>query len=246
MKKVAIAAALLIVVLAGAVFLLPFAIGTSTLRNALERQLSTAAGAEVSLAGPVRFSVFPDFGIVADNVGYIADDSTVSLSASRIIASVRLSSLFSNQIRITGVELQSPRIALREVQQAERVAAPSENDGDIFQMAAGYLERLSIDEILVSNGEIVAESDAGIRPVASAMNLQIAVPGIEQPASFAFSGTVDGKKMELKGEIGSLRDLLDREPAAIAIHAAIAPPPHPALADLGASGEIQLSSDGSY
>ena len=248
MKKVAIAAALLIVVLVGAVFLLPFAVGTSTLRAALERQLSTAAGAEISLAGPVRFSVFPDFGIVADNVGYLTDDSTVSLSASRIIASVRLTSLFSNQIRITGVELQDPRIALRETQQsgAEPVTIPSQSDGDIFQMAAGYLERLSIDEILVSNGEIVAENGAGIRPVASAMNLQIAVPGIEQPASFAFSGTVDGKKMELKGEIGSLRDLLDREPAAIAIHAAISPPPHPVLADLGASGQIQLSSDGSY
>lgn len=248
MRKVAIAAALLIVVLAGAVFLLPFAIGTSTLRTALERQLSAAAGAEISLAGPVRFSVFPDFGIVADNMGYVADDNSVSLSAGRIIASVQLTSLLSSQIHITGVELQNPRIALKETQQpgGEASAAPSEGSGDVFQIAAGYLERLSIDEILISNGEIVAENDDGLRSIASAMNLQVKVPGIERPASFAFSGIADGTTMELQGEIGSLRDLLNREPAAITIHAALSPAPHPALADLGASGQIQLSSDGSY
>jgi AsmA protein len=253
MKKVAVAAALVVAVLAGVVFVLPMVVGSSTVREALERQLSAAAGADVTLDGSVRFSVFPDFGIVANEVGYVADDGSMSLTATRILASATFSSLFSDQINITAIELVDPRLVLLETSTVSETqpsqtqpSAPGTSDIDAFQMAAGYLERLAIDEIRVNNGSIVEQSRHGARPIAEKVELRLAVPGAEQPTSFQFAGTLTGTALELEGEVGSLRDLLNRQPAAITLAAKSSPPPHPVLADINVSAQIQLADDGSY
>lgn len=250
MKKVAVAAALLVAVLVGVVFILPMIVGSSTVRNALERQLSAAAGADVTLDGSVRFSVFPDFGIVANEVGYVADDASMSLTATKILASATFSSLFSDQINITAIELEDPRLVLLNrsagTAQSQPTTPAASDDADVFQMAAGYLERLAIDEILVTNGQIVEQTSGGTRPIAESVELRLAVPGVEQPTTFQFAGILTGTAVELQGEVGSLRDLLNRQSAAITVAAKSSPPPHPVLADISVSAQIQLADDGSY
>jgi len=245
MKKVIVAAALVILVLAGLVFLLPLALSSDTLRAALARQLSEASGAEISLNGPIRFSVVPDFGVVAEDLAYTSD--AVSVFADRSVASVELMSLFSDQIRITGIELRSPRIVFADAAPAGAEPQPEAGEGDdVFKVMAGYLERLSIDRLDISDGEIAQNREGVIEPIASDIDLGLSVPGIGQPASLAVSGTLNGRRMELAAEIGSLRDLLGRQPAAFSFSAKAEEPPHPALADVRASGSIQLADDGSY
>src|SRR5690606_17675499 len=230
--------------------ILPMIVGSSTVRNALERQLSAAAGADVTLDGSVRFSVFPDFGIVANEVGYVADDGSMSLRATKILASATFSSLFSDQINITAIELEDPRLVLLKTSagtaQTQPATTAASDDADVFQMAAGYLERLAIDEILVTNGQIVEQTSGGTRPIAESVELRLAVPGVEQPTTFQFAGILTGTAVELQGEVGSLRDLLNRQSAAITVAAKSSPPPHPVLADISVSAQIQLADDGSY
>ena len=92
MKKVIAATGFLVLVLGGAVLALPAVLGSDSLRGALSRQLSAMAGAEIALTGPVRFSVFPDFGIVAEDLSYMSGDGAISIAAGRAVASVRLAS----------------------------------------------------------------------------------------------------------------------------------------------------------
>lgn len=249
MKKIIVAAALVAIALVGSVFVLPLALSSDTLRTALARQLSAVSGAEIALNGPIHFSVLPDFGVVVEDLAYAAGDGTVVVTAARSVASVELMSLFSSQVRITGIELRSPRIILGDSIAAEPVVAAeptAARDEDVFEVIAGYLERLSIDRVVVTDGEVARASAGAIEPLASGIDLHLSVPGISEPAALAISGLLNGKKMELAAKIGSLRDLLAREPAEFSLETTMEQPLHPILVDLRASGSIQLADDGSY
>ncbi len=247
MKKVVAAITVLFLASAGIVLGLPLALGSDSLRTVLARQLSAASGVEISLAGPVRFSVIPDFGIVADDLAYASGDGSVAVAARRAVASVRLMSLFSDRIRITGIDLEAPHITLSKDHggEADGSAEPAAG-GDVFELAASWLETLAIDHVGIVDGEIMVDDGSGARPAASGIDLSLSVPGLDEAASLAFSGIVGGRKVTLSGAIGSFRDVLDRRPAEFTLAAEMASPPHPLLASLGATGRIQLADDGSY
>lgn len=246
MKKTALVVGLLSLTLAGLVFLLPLAINSSSLKTALADQLSRVSGAKIALNGPLHFSVVPDFGIVVEDFAYGAEDGSLVLTAARSVASVAPLSLFSGQIQVTGIEIRSPRIILSEG--AGNTAAEPQGDGadDIFRVIAGYLEKVSIDHIVITDGEVSQNQAGTIAPLANGIDMRLSFPGIGAPASIAVSGIMDGNKMELGAEIGSLRDLLARQPATFSISTKASHPVHPALADIKASGSIQLAEDGSY
>ncbi len=247
MKKVLAAVAALALLFAGVIYLLPLAFGSDSLRSMIARQVSSASGADITLAGPVRFSVFPDFGIVASDVAYLSADKAVAANAGKVVASVRVMSLLSDRIQITGIELEKPQITLSDSAAPSSADAPQTGqEEDVFEMAAGYLEKLTIDRIRIRDGEVLEDRGAGVRRIAGDLNLDLAVPGIEKPTKLAFSGTVDGTAMTFEGEIGSLRDLLNRQPSQFAFSGTMQPPPHPAVESVSVSGSIQLAEDGSY
>ncbi|MBJ7578540.1 AsmA family protein [Devosia sp. MC532] len=246
MKKTAIVVGLLFLTLLGLVFLLPFAVSSTALRTALADQLSRASGATIALNGPLQFSIVPEFGIVVEDFSFAAEDGSLSMTAARSVASVAPLSLLSGQIKVTGIEIKNPRIVL-SAGAGETVAVPQEpSTEDIFQVLAGYLEKISIDHIGVIDGEVVQDQAGTLASLASAINLKMSFPSISAPVSVAVSGVMDGNKLELGAEIGSLRDLLARQPATFAISVKASQPLHPALADVKASGNIQLADDGSY
>lgn len=248
MKKILWAAGISLTVLAGAVFVLPMAVSSSGMRGALADQLSRISGAAITLDGPVQFSVLPDFGIVVEDIGYATPDGAFSVTSERSVASVALLPLFSGQIQVTGIELRSPRILLGQgssAPEAETAPATPES-GDIFKTIAGYLENISIDHIVVTDGEVTMRGQGQMAPIATDIDLRLAIPGVDAPASLDVAATMDGNRMELAAELGSLQDLLDRAPSRFSVSAKASQPLHPALADLKASGSIQLAEDGSY
>jgi len=246
MKKAALAVAIVGLALVGLVLLLPFAVNSGTLRTAIAHQLSEASAAQIELNGPIHFSVFPDFGIVVEDFAYRTADGAVSVTAERSVASVAPLSLLSSQVRITGIELKSPRIVLADAADPAPQQSAAPDDGDIFKLLAGYLERLSIDHVVVTDGEVARAGAVAIEPVASDIDLRLSVPGIAQPASLVASAISNGNRLEIAADIGSLRDLLARQPARFSLAAKASEPPHPALTDIAASGSIQLAEDGSY
>lgn len=246
MKKALIAVAAIALVLVGSIFLLPLALSSDTLRTALARQLSDASGAEIALNGPIHFSIIPDFGIVAEDLAYKTGDGAVSVAAARSVASVSPLPLLSGQVHVTGIELRSPRIVLGDAAAPAQPAVAEASDEDVFKTIAGYLERLSVDNVVVTDGEVARNSAGTVLPMASSIELRLSAPGISAPASLVVSGVLNGNRMELSADIGSLEKLLARQPADFSLSAKAEQPLHPMLADLSASGSIQLADDGSY
>ncbi len=248
MKKILLATGVCVAALGGLVFVLPMAASSDALRTALSGQLSRISGADIALNGPIQFSVVPDFGILVEDFSYSALDGGLDITADRSVASVALWPLLTGQIQVTGIELRSPHILLGAGAQSkpDEIGAATDQNGDIFKVIAGYLENIAIDHITVTDGEVATLADGATTSLASDIDLRLSIPGLAAPASLNVAATLDGNRVELGTEIGSLRDLLGRQPAQFAISAKASEPLHPALADLTAKGSIQLADDGSY
>ncbi|MCR6671495.1 AsmA family protein [Devosia ginsengisoli] len=249
MKKAALAVAIVALALIGLAFLLPFAVNSGGLRTALASQLSEVSGAEIALNGTIHFSVLPEFGIVAEDMVLKTGDGAVAVAAARSVASVELLPLLSGQVRVSGIELKSPRIVLDDTV-TDASAAPSatepDDDADIFKTIAFYLERLSFSSVVVSDGEIARRTGEITEPMASAIELRLSAPGLDRPVAVSMSGVTRDGKMALDANIGSLGNLLARQPTEFSLSAQAERPLHPMLAEVSASGNIQLADDGSY
>lgn len=247
MKKILWSVGIGAVVLAGVVFVLPMAASSTALRTALSDQLSRISGAQIALNGPIHLSLVPDFGIVVEDIGYSTVDGAFEVTSERSVASVALLPLLTGQIQVTGIELRSPRILLGDGPAAPAEPAPApEESGDVFKTIAGYLENISIDHITVTDGEVTTRADGTTAAMASDIDLVLSIPGVDAPAALDVAATMDGNRMELRAEIGSLRNLLAREASRFSLSAKASQPVHPALAEINASGNIQLADDGSY
>ncbi|WP_286720058.1 AsmA family protein [Devosia sp. 63-57] len=246
MRKAILIGAICLAALAGLVFLAPIAVNSAGLRTALSDQLSRVSGARIALNGPIHFSILPDFGVVVEDFGYSSGDGAFEVTSQRSVASVGLWALFTGQIQITGIELRNPRIQIAESTAATEASPATTQSDDIFRLVAGYLENVSIDHITISDGEVATSRNGVLKPMASDIDMRLSIPGIAAPASLSVSALVGTDHIEFGAEIGSLRDLLSRQPAHFSLSAKTDHPPHPALADISASGSIQLAEDGSY
>ncbi len=247
MKKLFLIAGATILLVLGVLVAIPAMLSSNTLRSNFATQLSSVTGSQIALNGPVRFSIVPDFGIVAEDVAISTPDRSVAVSVQRAVAAVRLGSLLSDQIRITGIELEQPAIVLQagESSTAQPSVTPA-GESDIFKTAAAVLGRLSIDQINIVEGVVSRAVDDRTEEIAGNVNLTMAIPGIDEESSITFSGNVGGRNVTADATIASLGQLLQRQPTALSIATTASPAPHPAVASLSVTGNIQLADDGSY
>lgn len=247
MKKLLWISGLTVFLVLGVLVAIPAMLSSNALRSNFAAQLSSITGSQIVLNGPVRFSIVPDFGIVAEDVAIATPDRSVSVSVQRAVAAVRLGSLLSDQIRITGIELEQPAIVLRESEEGRtRPSDPPAGESDIFKTAAAVLGRLSIDQIKIVQGTVDRQLGDRADRIAGNVELIMAIPGVDEESSIAFSGNLGGREVTANATIASLGRLLQREPTALSIATTTSPAPHPAVASLDVTGNIQLADDGSY
>ncbi len=247
MKKVLVTLGLVLLAVIATLAAVPAMLNTETLQKAFARQISSASGATIALYGPVKFSIIPDFGIVAEDFSISTKDSKTAISVQRAVAGVRLRGLLSGQIDITGIELEQPTITLfDDGAPVPKTTSEQASNGDIFQSASGLLERLTIDQISIRQGVIQRVTVDQVSEIGRNIDLELTVPDPSQPISATFSGDLAGKTVKANATIQSLRQLLQRRPTAISLDFGAAPAPHPALREVAVNGDIQLAADGSY
>lgn len=248
MKRLLILLFLILSVIVGLVFLIPQLVSDAEIRAELSRQITSLSGSQVQLNGPVQFSFFPDIGVTADNVVVGLESDAFSVSAERVVASANLMSLLTGQLKITQIRLNAPQINIRNEPGTPNQSAGSEtgNQDDIFELAASYIDTLSIDRLAVTSATLVQLNDRGLEVIASQSDFTLSAPGADQVVSFSFDGIVGSQKIKLDGRIDSLRNLLARNPTDFQFGSVVDPPPHPLIAKVSAQGALLLAEDGSY
>lgn len=252
MKKLIVAALIAVFVVIGIIFALPFLLSSEGMRQDFASKISSVSGMEIKLNGPVNFSVFPDIGLVANDVSLASPEGDFSVSVAKLIAGVKLSTVMSDQVEITGLSLEQPVITIDEtvssevVESTEDVAEPQEAQSDPFAAAVEQLERLSLRNFLITDGTFISKSKDGNRSVVSDININLEAPSLEREIKADVSAVMDGQVISLSATLAALKSVLERQSTDFSFVLKMDPPSHPALADLNASGAILLAEDGSY
>lgn len=256
MKKLFVSLFVLALILVGALFVLPLLLTSDSMRQEFASRVSAISGMEIELNGPVNFSIIPDFGVVAEQVKLSAPDQSFSVSAEKIVAGVSLSSIFSGQVEITGLDIRRPEFfvdasipaSAPQNNAATSGGAASENSEskDAFASAVSALERLAINRLTISNGTFITKAIDDTLSVVTDIDIELLAPSLDGPMELAFSANSDGQRLSLAASLDALRPILQRKPSGIDIALKMEPAPHPALADLTLKGIIQLHEDGSY
>ena len=90
-KKLFLIAGAAILLVLGVLVAIPAMLSSDTLRSNFAAQLSSITGSQIVLNGPVRFSIIPDFGIIAEDVAISTADRSAAVSVQRAVAAVCVS-----------------------------------------------------------------------------------------------------------------------------------------------------------
>ena len=203
--KVAIAAAVLIIVVFG---LIPFFVNADTFRPKIQDELSSALGRKVTL-GHIGLSLFTG-SLVAENIS-IADDPAFSatpfLQAKELRIGVELGQLiFHHSVQITNFTVDSPSIQLIHAANGTwNFSSLGSSASQPQAQPAGAPPSLTVNELKIVNGSAALSSvpAAGKPLTCSDVNLTVKQLSFTQSFPFELSLKVaDGGSLSLKGTAG--------------------------------------------
>jgi AsmA protein len=224
MKKILIGVGIVIVVLIAAIIAIPFFVPVETLRAQAVEQVEKATGRKLTIAGPVKFAVFPSLAVEAEKVTFsnapgASDPNMVSLS--KVQVALKLFPLISGEIAIDQFVLVDPVINL-EVDRngkpnwqfdtaaapaaqtpAQRQAAPAASGGSSF------LQQLRLGDVRLNNGKLTyRDAKAGTNELVDKIDVKLALPSIDKPLTAEGSVTWHGKALKLDARVGNPQALL--------------------------------------
>ena len=149
-KRILIGIALLIVVLLGAVLILPGLVPTDTYRTKLEADLSRALARDVTITGDINISTFPVLKVETGSVSLANPEGFPEgkfVDVEAMSAKVKLWPLLSKRVEISGVTLKSPSIWLQK--QADGIERKLGNEGFVSKAPPAVVdaEKAKLEEL---------------------------------------------------------------------------------------------------
>jgi len=210
-RKLLIGVAIILVLLVGALIVVPRLVGPDQLTAFLTERLRSATGYNVAIRGPVALSVLPSPSLTVGDI-HVTDGSKPGgaelARAGSLDAHVALMPLFSGQVEVTAVTLRDPVIVLdgplqgaKPVPQAPPQPAPPPAAAPSPAPTASKFS-VAVRHVQVVNGNLTYR-EAGKTYQADHLDLDLTTE-----ASGAISGTADSgirnDKLHLEGRVGAL------------------------------------------
>ncbi len=263
MKKVFLILLGLVVVVIGAALVLPFVIPTETYKQQLTAQVERTTGRQLSIEGPLRFSLLPSVALKAENVRFAnapgaAEPDMVKLKALEV--ELKVLPLLHGAVEVARFVLVEPEIHLEVAKdgrpnwrfgpQAPGAANPAPASGGD---AAGGSSSLPITEvklgdIRIENGTLTySDAKSGASERVEQINLSLQLPDLESRllanGSLGYKGqaikldvTLDQPLTVIRGGGSPLRLAVDSKPARLGFEGQVSNGAEPA-----AAGELDLS-----
>ncbi|GLS86765.1 cell envelope biogenesis protein AsmA [Cypionkella aquatica] len=206
-----IALVLLVIVLAGTVFLIP----AEKVAGIAVARFNALTGRELVISGAVRPSFWPQLGVKTgpisiSNAAWSKEGPMVQ--AEGLSIAVDLAALIAGDVKITGIEAVNPRIVL------ERSASGEENwvfggggaGGTVSAATPGVGQPFTLDKAAVSGGALVfADHAAGVRYEIGGIEATVAIPNYTGAASLDMAAVMNGQSFRLVGKVAAFQDFLD-------------------------------------
>jgi AsmA protein len=205
MKKFLLIALGLIVVLIGAAIAIPFVVPTETYKQQIEAQIERATGRELTIAGPLEFSILPQLALAAEDVRFAnppgaAEADMASLQELQV--QLKLWPLLRGAVEVDRFVLVKPVIHLEVDQQgrpnwelggepaAEQTPEPTGGEGG----GAGVpVTELKLGDIRIVDGTATyTDAASGRTERIEGINLSVSLPDLQSrlaaEGSLAYKG----------------------------------------------------------
>jgi AsmA protein len=250
MRKVLYAiGALVIILIIGIValpFLLPILVPTDELKAEATRQASDSLGREVTVNGPVRWSVFPHLALEVSDVSIAnapGGDAKTMAQLGKVAIDLEVLPLLSGDVILDRLELVDPVLNL-EIDKQGRAnwdfdqgkgakptaselkrspAAPETAPKTPPQTASSgsssiQLDQLRLDDIRLENGTVsYLDQRSNERRLVQAINAKVSLPALDRKLSFDGSLVWNGKKIGLALGLDNPRAFSDGNGSALSV-----------------------------
>jgi AsmA protein len=204
-----------------ALLIVPSFVDLQSYKPRIEKMVSEATGRPFSIGGDIDLSLFPWVGFSSSDIhlgnppGFEEKDFA---SLKTIEVRVKLIPLISKDIQVKRFIMEEPRIALEksksgrtnweDMGKKSAEAAPKPEKEKAPEGGAGEglpIAGLAVGEFAVTKGSIIwIDHSKGERKEVSDVNLRLEDVSLDRPIRLALSALLDGKPIELKGNVGPL------------------------------------------
>ncbi|MCW5695187.1 MAG: AsmA family protein [Bauldia sp.] len=227
MKRFAIIAVVLIVVIAGVVIAVPSLVASNLTRERITEQIAAWIGRPVRVEGEPVIRLFPQPSITLEGVRILDASNRPFITMERLTGTVRLLPLLIGRVEVGAFDLESPTIALRVDAAGRSNWAPLGAVGDRVAAAEGPAPApalpyappnpqtlvLPVDEVRlgqfnIRDGTITYEApDVGMAEITD-VDLEIAWPSTSDAATARGSLVWRGERVEVRASLAEPLELI--------------------------------------
>ncbi len=225
MKKILAGLAIVIVVLIGAILVLPSLIPTDAIKDRLVAEVGKATGRQLRLDGPISLSAFPSIAVKLEKVALSnapGGQAKDMVSLSRLDVELKLFPLLTGSVEIGRFILIDPVIAL-EVDRQGRPnwqfgeAAPAASQTAPGKPAAGGGPgSISLGDVRIEKGQLsYTDLKTGTRQEIKDLGLMISLPSFSGPLKVDGKLAWNGKPISIQLNAASPGDMTSGKPSAV-------------------------------
>lgn len=230
MKKLLIAIGILVVLLIGAVVVIPMMVPADKIKEELVAQVKAATGRDLAIDGKVSVSVFPSLSVQVSNIALSnpAGFSTKDLARlGALDVKLKLMPILSGKVEVDSFVLVDPAITLEidrqgranwvfEQQGAKAAPQPSgtkpaaKTAEPAQAQAPSAIPEISLGDVRIANGKLVyLDGKTGTTEQVDSINLAVSLKSLSEPLTAKGSLTWHGKPIELGLTVVKPRALLE-------------------------------------
>lgn len=248
--RIFFALVLLVVLLVGALFLLP----ADKIAALARDQVKAATGRELTLEGRIKPSIWPQIGVQAGPVALSNADwasDTPMLRAETLRVGLDPVALLTGDIVIRELQVSAPEILLEQSAdgQANWEFGAADSAGAGATEASGTTTAFTIDAARIRDGALrYVDHASGADYALDDVDLTLSLPAFNGPAKLALSAQMNGAPLRADLDMGNFGAALGGEVSSIALDAALAGAEvkfdgRAGLEPLAADGTLDASAD---
>jgi AsmA protein len=218
-----------LLVLALLALAIPFLIPTETVARLATAQIERLTGRALTIEGAVRPTVWPHLGVRTGAVTLANapwSDAGPMLRADGLAIAVDMAALIGGTVRVTGIEMQTPRLLLERSADGQvnwvlsaPATAGAEGAAPAAQTAA---TPFTIDRAQIADGTVTyVDHASGRRFEATEVTLDAAIPDFQGEATLKASARVNGQPVALAGTVSAFAPFLDGQVVPLALTASV-------------------------
>lgn len=202
---------LIIIAAVAAIFLLP----SDRIAAVVEERFEDATGRALTIEGDVRPSLWPALGVNTGAVSIANADwagDAPMVAADNLSVSVDLGALIGGEVKINGVTLESPRIALATDADGrgnwEMSTGATETTSEESAAGDGSITAFSLDQAVISDGQVTFTDAAGTQIALGDIDATFALPDFAGPATLALTASANGAPVSVETTIPAFSTFL--------------------------------------